>query len=111
MALGEGAVWRAWTHKRTAAGPMPQANLGDTPSVQPVNHHNLIQSFPIQGMSLVDPELAAVRSDSTNVMRLLPGAAERAAVTSAGPGVRLVHCHVVSHADAGMIGLLVVQGT
>jgi FtsP/CotA-like multicopper oxidase with cupredoxin domain len=44
-----------------------------------------------------------------NVVSLLPGAADRIVVTPTEPGVWLFHCHVVRHADDGMIGVFVVQ--
>ena len=42
------------------------------------------------------------------VVPLDPGVTEAVTVTLDTPGVFLFHCHVVPHADAGMIGLLVV---
>jgi plastocyanin len=39
-----------------------------------------------------------------------PAAADSVLVNLTQPGVFLFHCHVVTHADAGMIGVLVVLG-
>jgi FtsP/CotA-like multicopper oxidase with cupredoxin domain len=41
-------------------------------------------------------------------MQLLPGAADSIFVTATQPGIWLFHCHVVFHADAGMIGVILV---
>jgi uncharacterized cupredoxin-like copper-binding protein len=43
-----------------------------------------------------------------NVVPLLPGAADTISLTFDKPGLWLFHCHVVNHADAGMIGLFVI---
>jgi FtsP/CotA-like multicopper oxidase with cupredoxin domain len=40
-----------------------------------------------------------------NVLPLVPGQADTLDFTFTKPGLWLFHCHVVSHADAGMIGL------
>lgn len=44
-----------------------------------------------------------------NVLPLLPGQADTLEFTATQPGIWLFHCHVVSHADQGMIGAIVVQ--
>jgi FtsP/CotA-like multicopper oxidase with cupredoxin domain len=44
-----------------------------------------------------------------NVLPLLPGAADTLRFTFTKPGLWLFHCHVVVHADAGMIGLFVIE--
>ena len=43
-----------------------------------------------------------------NVLPLLPGTADTLEVTFLKPGLWLFHCHVVGHADLGMIGLFIV---
>jgi uncharacterized cupredoxin-like copper-binding protein len=43
------------------------------------------------------------------VFPLVPGATDKIEVSYNRLGVYLIHCHVVSHADAGMIGLLMVE--
>jgi FtsP/CotA-like multicopper oxidase with cupredoxin domain len=45
-----------------------------------------------------------------NVLPLLPGQADTLRLTFGTPGLWLYHCHVVSHADAGMIGLFIIEG-
>jgi len=42
---------------------------------------------------------------SAQVLPLAPGQSDTLQFTFAHPGLRLFHCHVVSHADAGMIGI------
>jgi FtsP/CotA-like multicopper oxidase with cupredoxin domain len=43
------------------------------------------------------------------VSPLVPGAADTIEVGYNRPGVYLIHCHVVSHADANMISLLTIE--
>jgi FtsP/CotA-like multicopper oxidase with cupredoxin domain len=42
-------------------------------------------------------------------MPAVPGTADTLQLTFTEPGLWLFHCHVVAHADAGMIGLFVVE--
>jgi len=44
-----------------------------------------------------------------NVLPLMPGQADTLEFTATQPGLWLFHCHVVSHADAGMIGILQIE--
>jgi FtsP/CotA-like multicopper oxidase with cupredoxin domain len=44
-----------------------------------------------------------------NVLPLLPGQADTLRLTFGTPGLWLFHCHVVNHADAGMIGLFIIE--
>jgi uncharacterized cupredoxin-like copper-binding protein len=44
-----------------------------------------------------------------NVLPLVPGAADTLQLEFTKPGLWLFHCHVVGHADAGMIGVFIVQ--
>jgi FtsP/CotA-like multicopper oxidase with cupredoxin domain len=44
-----------------------------------------------------------------NVLPLLPGQADTLRLTFGTPGLWLFHCHVVNHADAGMIGLFSIE--
>jgi FtsP/CotA-like multicopper oxidase with cupredoxin domain len=44
-----------------------------------------------------------------NVLPLMPGQADTLEFRAIEPGVWLIHCHVVSHADAGMIAVLIVE--
>jgi len=40
---------------------------------------------------------------------LVPSAADTIKLTYNRPGIYLFHCHVVSHADANMISLLIIK--
>ncbi|MBI4570394.1 MAG: multicopper oxidase domain-containing protein, partial [Chloroflexi bacterium] len=44
-----------------------------------------------------------------NLLPLLPGAADTLRFTFTKPGLWLFHCHVVVHADAGMIGVFIIE--
>jgi FtsP/CotA-like multicopper oxidase with cupredoxin domain len=42
---------------------------------------------------------------SAQVLPLMPGQSDSLQFTFTHPGLWLFHCHVVNHADAGMIGI------
>ncbi len=44
------------------------------------------------------------------VLPLVQGSADTLLVTFDNPGLWLFHCHVETHADAGMLGLFAVEG-
>ncbi|MBI4258269.1 MAG: multicopper oxidase domain-containing protein [Thaumarchaeota archaeon] len=46
---------------------------------------------------------------ASNVLPLMPGQADTLEFTATEPGFWLIHCHVVNHADAGMIALLIIE--
>ena len=89
--------------------PVLSAKVGEPLRVTLVNAGDQMHSFHIHGMNLVSVDMLPGRIWPANVVQLLPGGADRVVITPAEPGVWLFHCHVVSHADLGMIGVLVVE--
>jgi manganese oxidase len=89
--------------------PLVSGKVGEPVRLSLINIGDQIHSFHLHGMSLVSVDLIPGRVHPANVVQLLPGAAERILVTPTEPGVWLFHCHVVSHADMGMIGVFVVE--
>jgi FtsP/CotA-like multicopper oxidase with cupredoxin domain len=86
-----------------------KASIGQPIRIHIINIGDLIHTFHLHGMSLVSQQYFPGRVWPANVVQLLPGAAETIIVTPQYAGIWLFHCHVVSHADAGMIGLLIVE--
>ncbi|MBI4392954.1 MAG: multicopper oxidase domain-containing protein [Euryarchaeota archaeon] len=87
--------------------PAFNGKIGETVRFNVVNIGDQIHSFHLHGMNMVrddDPQKIV----TANVLQLVPGGAGRFLVTPTEPGVWLFHCHVVSHADMGMIGVFVV---
>jgi FtsP/CotA-like multicopper oxidase with cupredoxin domain len=73
-----------------------------------INIGDVYHSHHGHGHSHVSENLGG-RPWVANVVPLVPGAADTLTVTFHEPGIWLFHCHVVSHADAGMIGLFIVE--
>ena len=88
-----------------------EAHVGDTVRFDLSNPGaplGLVHSFHLHDAELIDEfQNPGVPYDDANVP-LDPGMTAAALVTLTQPGVFLFHCHVVPHADAGMIGVLVV---
>lgn len=74
-------------------------NIGDQP-----------HTFHLHGFNHQSVDQYPGRNHPANVVQLLPGGADRILLMPTQPGVWLFHCHVVSHADMGMIGVFVVEG-
>ncbi len=73
-----------------------------------INIGNLDHSFHLHGTNVVSQWYFPGRIWPANVVQLVPGAADSVVITPQYTGLWLFHCHVVSHADAGMIGVLQV---
>ncbi len=84
------------------------AKIGETVRFSIVTIGDQYHSFHMHGMNLISEWYFPGRPWPANVIQLLPGAAESVLVSPQEAGVWLFHCHVVSHADAGMIGVFQV---
>lgn len=89
--------------------PLINATAGETVRISVINIGDQVHSFHIHGVNLVSVDMMPGRMWPANVVQLVPGGADRVLVTPTEPGVWLYHCHVVSHADSGMIGVMVVK--
>lgn len=87
--------------------PMISAKVGEPVRVNVVNIGDAVHTFHMHAMTAYDP--ATGRPVPAQVLGLTPGEVGRFVVTPAQPGIWLFHCHVVNHADAGMIGVFVVE--
>lgn len=89
--------------------PLVKAKVGETVRLSVVNIGDRIHSFHLHGHNMVSVDQMPGRIHPANVLQLVPGGADRILVTGTEPGVWLFHCHVVSHADGGMIGVFVLE--
>jgi FtsP/CotA-like multicopper oxidase with cupredoxin domain len=89
--------------------PAIYAKTGEELRVHVINIGDAIHSFHAHHVSHVSLGVLQGRPWPANVVPLMPGAADTLRFTFTKPGLWLFHCHVVAHADAGMIGLFVVE--
>jgi len=85
------------------------ANVGETIRLSIVNIGNLDHSFHLHGINMVSQLYFPGRVWPVNVIPLVSGAGDSVIIRPQYAGVWLFHCHVVSHADLGMIGVLQVE--
>ena len=89
--------------------PVFNLKVGESVRFTVVNIGDQIHSFHVHGMNMVSVDMYPGRMHPANVVPLVPGAADRVILTPQNPGLWLFHCHVVSHADMGMIGVMNVE--
>lgn len=89
--------------------PLIKARVGEPIRLHVINIGDVIHSFHMHHASHVSIGALQGRPWPANVVPLVPGAADTLRVVFTEPGLWLFHCHVVSHADAGMIGLFAVE--
>lgn len=89
--------------------PIIKAKVGEPLRVNVVNIGDQVHSFHQHAMTAYYVDHDGGRPVPAQVLGLVPGEADRVLITPNQPGVWLFHCHVVNHADAGMIGVMVVE--
>ncbi|MBI4361941.1 MAG: multicopper oxidase domain-containing protein [Euryarchaeota archaeon] len=91
--------------------PVVKAKAGESVRLHVINIGDQIHSYHLHGMNLKSENMLPGRIWPANVVQLVPGGADTIVVTPTEEqkGVWLFHCHVVGHADAGMIGVMVVE--
>jgi FtsP/CotA-like multicopper oxidase with cupredoxin domain len=77
--------------------------------VSVINIGDQIHSFHAHSVNHISEQAMPGRMWPNNVLPLVPGAADTLRFTWTKPGLWLFHCHVVAHADAGMIGVFVIE--
>jgi len=90
--------------------PAFRLKVGEEMKLALVNIGDQMHTFHPHNVNVYSEQELGGRQWPANVVPLLPGAADMVDVTFSKPGLWLFHCHVVKHADAGMIGLFVVEG-
>jgi FtsP/CotA-like multicopper oxidase with cupredoxin domain len=85
--------------------PVIEAKVGEETHVHVINIGDQVHSFHAHNVKHIS--LGTLQGDqwAGNVLPLVPGQADTLQFTFTKPGPWLFHCHVVAHADAGMIGL------
>lgn len=89
--------------------PVIHGKVGEPVRVSVINIGDQIHSFHLHALTAYYVDHDQGDPVPAQVLGLVPGEADRILVTPTQPGVWLFHCHVVSHADAGMIGVFVVE--
>ena len=89
--------------------PTFKAYAGEKIRLNVINIGDQIHSFHPHNVDLISVGALGGRQWPANVVPLVQGAADVITMTFEEPGLWLFHCHVVAHADAGMIGLFVIE--
>lgn len=90
--------------------PLFRAKVGETIRLHVINIGDLQHSLYIHSATVVSEGVLGGRPWPARVLPLVPGSADTLLVTFDNPGLWLFHCHVETHADAGMLGLFEVEG-
>ena len=85
-----------------------EAKVGETIRFDVIDVGNLVHSFHLHDAEIISEFANPGQPVPDAVLGLEPGTADSLLVTLTQPGIFLFHCHVVQHADAGMIGILIV---
>jgi FtsP/CotA-like multicopper oxidase with cupredoxin domain len=85
--------------------PLIEAKVGEEMRVHVINIGDVVHSFHAHNVKHIS--LGTLNGDqwAANLLPLVPGQADTLSFTFTKPGLWLFHCHVVAHADAGMIGV------
>ncbi|MBI2845180.1 MAG: multicopper oxidase domain-containing protein [Chloroflexi bacterium] len=89
--------------------PFFQLKVNEPIKLHVINIGNLEHSMHIHSATHVSLGVLGGRPWPANLLPLVSGAADTLLVNFSQPGLWLFHCHVVSHADAGMIGVFIVE--
>ena len=85
--------------------PLITATVGEELRVHVINIGDAIHSFHAHSVQHISTGTLDGASWSAQVLPLIPGQSDTLQFTFTNPGMWLFHCHVVAHADAGMIGI------
>ncbi len=89
--------------------PFYQMKVGERMKLHVTNIGNVIHSLHIHEIPLVSLDVLGGRTWPAQVVPLVQGTADTLLIEFKNPGIWLFHCHVVNHADAGMIGVFIVE--
>ena len=85
-----------------------EAKVGETIRFDVIDVGELVHSFHLHDAEIISEFANPGQPVPDAVLGLEPGTADSVLVTLTQPGIFLFHCHVVEHADAGMLGILIV---
>jgi FtsP/CotA-like multicopper oxidase with cupredoxin domain len=89
--------------------PFFKLKVNEVMRLHVVNIGNLEHSLHIHEIPMVSLAVLDGRPWPAQVLPLAGGAMDSLQLTFPNPGIWLFHCHIVSHADAGMIGVFIVE--
>jgi FtsP/CotA-like multicopper oxidase with cupredoxin domain len=89
--------------------PAITAGTGEEMRVHVINIGDQVHSFHAHNVKHVSEGVLQGQPWPANLLPLVPGAADTLSFTFTKPGIWLFHCHVVGHADNGMIGVFIVE--
>lgn len=89
--------------------PFFKMKVGESMKLHVVNIGNLDHSLHIHEIPLVSLGVLNGRPWPAQVLPLVGGAMDTLRIRFRYPGIWLFHCHVVNHADAGMVGVFVIE--
>jgi FtsP/CotA-like multicopper oxidase with cupredoxin domain len=90
--------------------PVFEAKTEEEVILHLINIGDQIHTFHLHGVKLISREQLNGEPWPANVVPLTPGEVDSISITFTQQALWLFHCHVVAHADAGMIGLFNVAG-
>jgi len=90
--------------------PVFNANVNEEMIIHLINIGDAVHTFHVHGVKIISREMLNGEPWPANVVPLDPGTVDSVSITFTQPALWLYHCHVVAHADAGMIGLFNVTG-
>jgi FtsP/CotA-like multicopper oxidase with cupredoxin domain len=85
--------------------PLFDGKVGEELRLHVINIGDQIHSFHAHNVKHISVGTLEGETWAGNVLPLAPGQADTLSLSFTKPGLWLFHCHVVAHADAGMIGL------
>jgi FtsP/CotA-like multicopper oxidase with cupredoxin domain len=89
--------------------PFYKMKVGESMKLHVVNIGNIDHSLHIHEIPLVSLGVLNGRPWPGQVLPLVGGAMDTLQIRFKYPGLWLFHCHVVDHADRGMVGVFVVE--
>jgi len=89
--------------------PVYKAKVGETVEFTVTNLGDQIHSFHLHGNKMISSTNERGSTITSQTFPLVQGTLESFIIKPDKPAIWLFHCHVVSHADAGMIGLFIVE--
>ncbi len=89
--------------------PVFTGKTGEEIRMHIINIGDQVHSWHGHSVSHISEATLGGRQWPANLVPLVPGQADTLRLTFGTPGIWLFHCHVVNHADAGMIGLFVIE--
>lgn len=85
--------------------PVIEAKVGEEMRVHVINIGDVIHSYHAHSVEHISEGTLEGARWSAQVLPLVPGQSDTLRFVFTHPGLWLFHCHVVAHADAGMIGI------